>query len=226
MDAGSPEESRYSLTLQLAAASRRYLSHRVERKPPAPLLRGIEVRNFRNIRAAKISLAPITVLIGENNVGKTNFLTAAGCLFPVILEERLTNFGATIGDTGALNAVEHFVSLNSEVRSAQLGALTSEGTFWVDLYNRHTLLQASYLREVNLLAVLLTSGSLMRRRWLSKPIGRIDGRRLGQNSDGPRAQDYKIGELLQAEFIGSARIALNLNPEAEGPQLAGTRQSP
>jgi hypothetical protein len=211
------ERTRHELVSRFAATSRRYMAQRAERNMDAPLLRRVEVRNFRNIRGAIIPMAPITVLIGENNVGKTNLLTAIGCLFPTVFEEKLTNFGVAIGDLGFRSAADHFISFDENF--TQIGATTSDRSFWLGIYNRYTLVKTAWYRGTDLMAMLLASCDLTRRRWLSEPIGKIDGRRLGKSSRDQRAQNYELGQLLQAELVGSARVALNLNPETEGSRL-------
>lgn len=44
-------------------------------------IRKIRIKNFRNLRDVEVRPAPITVFIGENNVGKSNFLHALRLIF-------------------------------------------------------------------------------------------------------------------------------------------------
>jgi len=46
-------------------------------------IKAVEVRNYRNLESFSMALKPFTVLIGENNVGKTNLLSAIGLVLGV-----------------------------------------------------------------------------------------------------------------------------------------------
>jgi predicted ATPase len=43
---------------------------------PAPLIRKLAVRNYKSIATCDVSLSPLTVLVGRNGSGKSNFLDA------------------------------------------------------------------------------------------------------------------------------------------------------
>ena len=43
---------------------------------PIPWLKGVRVSNYRSIASANVSLGPLTVLVGTNGAGKSNFLDA------------------------------------------------------------------------------------------------------------------------------------------------------
>src|ERR1700730_15614950 len=42
------------------------------------LIKEIRIRHFRCLRAVDVELDPLTILIGQNNSGKTSFLSALG----------------------------------------------------------------------------------------------------------------------------------------------------
>lgn len=44
--------------------------------PHSISIRKVRIRNFRSLRQVEVRLSPITVLIGQNNAGKTSFLDA------------------------------------------------------------------------------------------------------------------------------------------------------
>jgi predicted ATPase len=45
-------------------------------RPPGPFLRKLSIRNYKSIAACQVSLKPLTVLVGRNGSGKSNFLDA------------------------------------------------------------------------------------------------------------------------------------------------------
>jgi putative ATP-dependent endonuclease of OLD family len=42
------------------------------------IIKNIRILNYRNFRNFEIELKPFTLIIGENNIGKTNLLNAIG----------------------------------------------------------------------------------------------------------------------------------------------------
>jgi predicted ATPase len=60
------------------------------------LIDRIEIENFKSIKAQKVKIAPINVLIGPNGVGKSNFI-AFFSLIKNIFEERLQAYVASHG---------------------------------------------------------------------------------------------------------------------------------
>jgi predicted ATPase len=205
---------------QLAAAVRRYVDSVGSRSLKQPVIEALEVRQFRNIEGAKFSLGHITVLIGENNSGKTNMLTAIACLFPRLFADRTDIFAKELGSGGMLGSASlAFVRHGYSRSNSAVGARTAEGPFFVAFENTYRDLLATWFRQSRPLAALYLRGDLLRRRWLAAPWGRIDGRRLGRRSEEAVPQDHQIGVLLQADLVGSTRVALNANPESEGKHL-------
>jgi len=43
---------------------------------PAPFVRRIRLRNFKSISACEAELGPLTLLVGRNGSGKSNFVDA------------------------------------------------------------------------------------------------------------------------------------------------------
>ena len=41
----------------------------------------LEISNYRNFKEFTIDLRPLTLIIGENNVGKSNLLDSLGLIF-------------------------------------------------------------------------------------------------------------------------------------------------
>src|SRR5512140_1351678 len=69
-----------------------------------PALESIEVEGYRSIRAAKIDLGPVNVLIGANGSGKSNLLGVFGLLADLV-DQRLQ---LHIGRQGGADAILHF----------------------------------------------------------------------------------------------------------------------
>jgi len=69
-----------------------------------PALESIEVEGYRSIRAAKIDLGPVNVLIGAHGSGKSNLLGVFGLLADLV-DQRLQ---LHIGRQGGADAILHF----------------------------------------------------------------------------------------------------------------------
>jgi predicted ATPase len=69
-----------------------------------PALESIEVEGYKSIRAAKIDLGPVNVLIGANGSGKSNLLGVFGLLADLV-DQRLQ---LHIGRQGGADAILHF----------------------------------------------------------------------------------------------------------------------
>lgn len=69
-----------------------------------PALESIEVEGYKSIRAAKIDLGPVNVLIGANGAGKSNLLGVFGLLAD-LADQRLQ---LHIGRQGGADAILHF----------------------------------------------------------------------------------------------------------------------
>jgi len=67
-------------------------------------IRELEIHNYRNFKDFNVEFKPITLIIGENNMGKTNLLDAIGLIFcqdvsffkRIVLE--VADFHQEIGD--------------------------------------------------------------------------------------------------------------------------------
>jgi predicted ATPase len=69
-----------------------------------PALESIEVEGYKSIRAAKIDLGPVNVMIGANGAGKSNLLGVFGLLAD-LADQRLQ---LHIGRQGGADAILHF----------------------------------------------------------------------------------------------------------------------
>jgi predicted ATPase len=46
--------------------------------PPVPFVKRVKIRNYKSIKSCDVELGPLTVLVGRNGSGKSNFLDALG----------------------------------------------------------------------------------------------------------------------------------------------------
>jgi len=76
----------------------------------------IEIKNFKSIKEATISLSPINILIGPNGAGKSNFINFLK-LVNIIYEQRLQSF---IASHGKADKFLHFGRKNSIFLSGAL----------------------------------------------------------------------------------------------------------
>lgn len=69
----------------------------------------IALKNFRCFRKAQSArLAPLTLLVGENNTGKTSFLAMLRALWDVAYSERLPDFKEDPYDLGSFDEIAHY----------------------------------------------------------------------------------------------------------------------
>lgn len=66
-----------------------------------PFLRRVQIRNYKSIGACTVSLYPLTVLVGRNGSGKSNFLDA----LRFVTDSLLTSLDHAIRDRGGIEAV-------------------------------------------------------------------------------------------------------------------------
>lgn len=69
----------------------------------------IALKNFRCFRKAQSArLAPLTLLVGENNTGKTSFLAMLRALWDVAYSERVPDFKEDPYDLGSFDEIAHY----------------------------------------------------------------------------------------------------------------------
>lgn len=69
----------------------------------------IALKNFRCFRKAQSArLAPLTLLVGENNSGKTSFLAMLRALWDVAYSERVPDFKEDPYDLGSFDEIAHY----------------------------------------------------------------------------------------------------------------------
>jgi putative ATP-dependent endonuclease of OLD family len=96
-------------------------------------IRKISIRNFRNLRRVDISPRGITVILGENNTGKSNFLHALRLLFDPQAESlRLALSHEDINDNARMTGENHF-SITVELGDLQkhISDLAPFPTSWI-----------------------------------------------------------------------------------------------
>lgn len=69
--------------------------------PPAPFVRRVRLENYKSIGRCDVALAPLTVLVGRNGSGKSNFLDALG----FVRDALRTTLDHAIRDRGGLHMV-------------------------------------------------------------------------------------------------------------------------
>ena len=82
-------------------------------------LRRIAIRNFRNLRDVTITATNPTVIVGENNVGKSNFLYALRLLFDVNAERLRLDLSPADICSLAAKAGETWFSITVEIGDLQ-----------------------------------------------------------------------------------------------------------
>ncbi|MGD2113952.1 MAG: AAA family ATPase [Acidobacteriota bacterium] len=75
------------------------LSH--AQRPPGPFLRRAKLRNFKSIGACCVELRPLTLLVGRNGAGKSNFLDA----LRFVVDALRTSLDHAIRDRGGIDDV-------------------------------------------------------------------------------------------------------------------------
>lgn len=68
-----------------------------------PMWRQIEIKNFRSIEGANVSLAPFTVVVGRNGSGKSNFVDAL-----VLIKDVATDASTAISARGGISGVRRW----------------------------------------------------------------------------------------------------------------------
>jgi predicted ATPase len=71
--------------------------------PPVPFVRRVVIRNYRSIAECDVTLGPLTVLLGFNASGKSNFLDALRFVADALSESPV----AAVDDRGGLEALLH-----------------------------------------------------------------------------------------------------------------------
>ena len=69
--------------------------------PRQPFLRRVNIRNFKSIEGCRVDLAPLTILVGRNGSGKSNFLDAVR----FVTDSLQASLGQALRDRGGLSAV-------------------------------------------------------------------------------------------------------------------------
>lgn len=102
-------------------------------------IRQVSIENYRSIRDVTVSLQDLTGLIGENNVGKTNILTALGLFFRGTtrgISENDFFRGRTLGEENAIRISVEFHRLTDREKKKFTKYLVEERltvrkSFWV-----------------------------------------------------------------------------------------------
>lgn len=78
----------------------------------APLrLRRVQIRNYKSIAFCDVSLAPLTILVGRNGAGKSNFLDALSFLRDVLSD----GLGKALQTRGGWDSIHHRGATNGEI---------------------------------------------------------------------------------------------------------------
>lgn len=69
----------------MATATKEETAHDIENRTKPPFLRRVRIRGYKSIAFCDVSLQPLTILVGRNGAGKSNFLDALAFLRDVLL---------------------------------------------------------------------------------------------------------------------------------------------
>ena len=205
---------------RLGDGLRQVAQRRASRKLRQPILRKVRIHAFRNLIHEEIELDQLNLIIGENNSGKTNLLTAISFLAPLSLEREVKRFQESFGDLGMGSLAESFLNhLGTDAFVAGRSCERKEFGFrasgsWRDF-------RAEWIRAPqDSLSLLYGTSNLSPIRWLRPPYGALSGRRFARKPGVKTvAENERIGTELQHELLGSTRISLSLNPSTEGSGL-------
>jgi predicted ATPase len=95
-----------------------------DRKPQARITR-VRLENYKSIKFCDVQLEPITVLVGQNGSGKSNFLD--GVFF---VAEALTSFSAALSNRGEFREIvnkQHFITSKKPYFRISLSYFGSDG---------------------------------------------------------------------------------------------------
>src|SRR5438874_619147 len=90
----------------IAAATRR----------PEVLLRRVKLRNYKSIPFCDVTLGPLTVLVGHNGSGKSNFLDALSFLHDCLY----WSFDRAIGERGGFSKLRYLGAAESETITIEI----------------------------------------------------------------------------------------------------------
>src|SRR3954466_7065612 len=96
-----------------------------EERAKAPFLRRVRIRGYKSIAFCDVTLEPLTILVGRNGSGKSNFVDALGFLRDVVVlgvQEAVKRHG---GRDGILHcyATSPTVSIELEVEFSRSGSV-------------------------------------------------------------------------------------------------------
>ncbi|MCM3768387.1 ATP-dependent endonuclease [Neobacillus niacini] len=80
--------------------------------PKTPYISRVQIQNFRNFKFVNVDLTHKQVIIGENNVGKTNFLSA----IQLILDPKLSDEDRFLNDTDFYEGIESPMENGEEIK--------------------------------------------------------------------------------------------------------------
>lgn len=78
----------------------------------------VRIQNYRNFLSSEIDLKPITLIIGENNIGKTNLLNAIGLIF----SQEITIFKKRVLEIDDFN-IDAINSFKKDIANQSISAL-------------------------------------------------------------------------------------------------------
>lgn len=78
-------------------------TRRIRANPAVPFVRRVRVRNFRSIADCDVTLGPLTVLVGFNASGKSNFVDA----LKLVADAMRTSLVNAVSDRGGLDTLLH-----------------------------------------------------------------------------------------------------------------------
>ncbi|WP_312522438.1 AAA family ATPase [Anaerospora sp.] len=78
----------------------------------SPYISKVSIKNYRNFKNAEVDLAHKQVIIGENNIGKTNFLRA----IQLILDPRLSEYDRMLNETDFFDGLKDPMKNGEEIQ--------------------------------------------------------------------------------------------------------------
>lgn len=170
---------------------------------PVPFITRVRIKNFRSIAECDVTLGPLTVLVGPNAAGKSNFLDA----IKFVIDAVTTSLEQAISQRGGLDALLHRRS-GSHARSFQI-RLQSTAQAQQGKAPEHASYEIEIGHDNNGRIAVLSEKWRCRDLLSASHFSRITG------GDGRTEYAGDIGtahDLPQHELIASVHSRLDLRP--------------
>jgi predicted ATPase len=186
-------------------------------------IRRLEICNFRNLESVRIEATQLNVIIGRNDSGKSNLITALSLLFPTLAAEELLQFSedeAAAPSSLGPGMPYQFTRLTLERNepATAIGILTggSQNT-WVEMLPQARGVLLAWGSKSQRIASLNLSADFSQYRFYSGPdLHPIDMRRMRRTR--LKADNAEL-TALDAELWGGLRVSLHRGAADESTHI-------